>query len=66
MVQAVHIASNDAALIRARSALISPGRDCEGRNENTPTFQERIFSRGLFNDVEGDASTLLLLAQCMP
>lgn len=67
MVHSVHIAANDSALIPARSAVMSPGQDCERQNQTVPAFQRSMLFRcGLFKDIEADASNLLLLAQCMP
>jgi hypothetical protein len=67
MVQAVHAAPANAALNPTDSALMLSGQDCEGRNEDPPAFQERTLLRcDLFNGVGVDASSLLLLAQCIP
>jgi len=67
MVHSVHIASDDAALIPVRSALMSPGHDGEGQNQTAPAFQRSMLFRcGLFKDIEADAGSLLLYSQCMP
>jgi hypothetical protein len=59
--------ADGAALMPAHSPLALPGRPCEGQNESTPEFQERMpFSCGLFDRIPSDVSSLLLLAQCMP
>ncbi len=65
MVQPVHIASNGAASISVGSEM-PPERDCEGQKPNVPAFQRSMLFRcGLSKDIEADASSLLLLAQCM-
>jgi len=65
MIQSVH--ADDAASMPAQSRLMLPGRDCVRRNDNASAFQDRMpFRRGLFNGVESDASSLLLMAQCVP
>ena len=67
MVQPVHAALANAALNLTDSALPLSGQDCEGRNENPPVFHERtLLRRDLFNGIGVDASSLLLLAQCVP
>jgi hypothetical protein len=66
MVQPAHAASANAALNPTESALLSR-QDCGRRNENAPAFQERtLFGCDLFNSIGVDASSLLLLAQCVP
>ena len=66
MVQTVHAAPANAALNPTESALRLSGQDCEVRNES-PAFQERTpFNCDLFNGIGVDASSLLLLAQCIP
>jgi hypothetical protein len=67
MVQPAHAAPANAALNPTESALMLSGQDCEGRNENPPAFQERTpFNSDLFNGIGVHASSLLLLAQCIP
>jgi hypothetical protein len=67
MAQPVHAAPANAALNPTDSALMPSGQDCEGRNENPPAFQERtLFGCELFRGSGVDASSLLLLAQCIP
>ncbi len=67
MVQPAHAAPANAALNPTERVLMLSGQDCEGRNENPPAFQERtLFDCDLFNGIGIDASSLLLLAQCVP
>jgi hypothetical protein len=67
MIQAVHAALANAAFNPTDGALMPSRQDCEGRNEKLPAFQERALPRcDLFNGIAVDASSLLLLAQCIP
>jgi hypothetical protein len=60
MVQPVHAAPANAALNPTESALMLSAQD-------SPEFQERtLFDCDLFNGTGVDASSLLLLAQCIP